>query len=162
MNDSQENVLSPSAGANELFTWHRISGTARLASAMCAGGCTAVLGVSRFLTPDPRGFGTHEQLGMLPCASMKLFNIPCPFCGMTTSFSLMAHGNFEAAFWNQPAALMLFLGTVLAIPISAYMSASGWSLDVPTKWKVQRLWLVPAAAILGAAWIYKILALVVH
>ena len=50
------------------------------------------------LEPDPRGFGTHQSLGLPPCTFRALFGIPCPSCGMTTSFSHFMHGNLWQAF----------------------------------------------------------------
>ena len=35
---------------------------------------------------------------MPPCAFRLLSGVPCPFCGMTTGFAQMAHGNFAAAW----------------------------------------------------------------
>lgn len=46
------------------------------------------------LDPDPRGFGTHEKLGLPPCTFRQLFGIPCPSCGMTTSISNFVRGRF--------------------------------------------------------------------
>ena len=46
------------------------------------------------LEPDPRGFGTHQRLGLPPCTFQSMFNIPCPSCGMTTSFANVVRGRF--------------------------------------------------------------------
>ena len=76
----------------------------------------AIVGVSlsAWLKPDPRGFGTHEQLGLLPCGFKKVSGLPCPTCGMTTSFSLMAHGRVFDAAHTQPFGAFLFIGMVAA------------------------------------------------
>ncbi len=42
-----------------------------------------VLGVARWLEPDAKGYGTHQQLGLPPCSSILLFGSKCPACGMT-------------------------------------------------------------------------------
>jgi hypothetical protein len=49
------------------------------------------------LTPDARGYGTHEQLGMVPCWFMTRTGWPCPTCGMTTAWSYALRGDFRAA-----------------------------------------------------------------
>lgn len=52
--------------------------------------------------------GTHQQLGLPPCSFNEFVGVPCPSCGMTTSFSLLLH----ADVWNSIQAN--FAGTVLA------------------------------------------------
>ena len=72
----------------------------------------AVLSIAAWLTPDPSGVGTHTQLGLKPCILMSMLDLPCPMCGMTTTFSLMANGRPIEAFLNQPFGVFLFLLTV--------------------------------------------------
>lgn len=49
---------------------------------------TAALGLAvwlvlaLFVTPDERGYGTHEKLGLPACVSMKVLGVPCPGCGV--------------------------------------------------------------------------------
>lgn len=63
--------------------------------------------VARFLTPDPRGLGTHQQLGLPPCSMRVLFDLPCPGCGMTTSWSLFSRGNFNASIETNTGGFLL-------------------------------------------------------
>jgi hypothetical protein len=61
-------------------------------------GLTAVMGIAVWLNPyepdgTPRRLGTHPQLGLPPCEFLVRFGRPCPGCGMTTSFSLLMHGD---------------------------------------------------------------------
>jgi hypothetical protein len=58
---------------------------------------------------QPLRMGTHKQLGLPECNFKLLVGVPCPSCGMTTSFTLLAHGDV----WNSLQAN--FAGTVLAI-----------------------------------------------
>lgn len=67
------------------------------------------------LTLDPyeedglaRKLGTHRQLGLPECNFKTLTEFPCPSCGMTTSFSLIMHGDV----WNSLQAN--FAGTALS------------------------------------------------
>lgn len=55
-----------------------------------------------------RKMGTHMQLGLPDCNFKVLTQLPCPSCGMTTSFSLLLH----ADVWNSMQAN--FAGTALA------------------------------------------------
>ncbi len=50
------------------------------------------------LTPEPTGYGTHEHLFLLPCLFKILTGLPCPFCGLTTSFGFMAEGAVQQAW----------------------------------------------------------------
>lgn len=90
-------------------------GTAdRLQHLILLGGATAVLALARWLEPSARGFGTHQQLGLPSCAFLKLTGIPCPHCGLTTSFAHAARLHFVQAFLVQPFGLIAFLLTVVS------------------------------------------------
>jgi hypothetical protein len=56
-----------------------------------------VLGIAIKLDPYRNGRtwtqATHTQLGLPPCSFYMVTGIPCPSCGMTTSFSLLMHGD---------------------------------------------------------------------
>ena len=49
------------------------------------------------LKPDPRGLGTHQQLGLAPCTFQLVFGTRCPACGMTTSWAHLTHAQPWAA-----------------------------------------------------------------
>lgn len=49
------------------------------------------------VTGAPRMHGTHRQLGLPPCILLATTGFPCPSCGMTTSISLVCHGDLVAA-----------------------------------------------------------------
>ena len=72
----------------------------------------AVVGLSFWLRPDPRGFGTHQQLGLPPCGFAEVAHLPCPGCGLTTSFARMAHGQVLSAFGAHLMGPPLFLLTL--------------------------------------------------
>ncbi|HWQ36604.1 MAG TPA: DUF2752 domain-containing protein [Blastocatellia bacterium] len=119
----------------------------------------AVLTVARFLPPSPHGVGTHESLGLPTCLFLKLTGLPCPSCGMTTSFAHAAKLHFYDALVAQPFGLLLFFLTVLLVPLSlwlAYRRFPWQSLTAaraakPLLWLTAMLWL--------SAWIYKIAAM---
>jgi hypothetical protein len=41
----------------------------------------------------PRRMETHRQLNLPPCSFKVATGMPCPSCGMTTSFALLMHGD---------------------------------------------------------------------
>ena len=74
-----------------------------------------LLGFARWLEPDPRGFGTHTQLGLPPCTFMALTGQRCPTCGMTTAFSWFTRGRLDQAWRASPAGTLLAPATVVVI-----------------------------------------------
>jgi hypothetical protein len=88
-------------------------------------GLTAVFATAAYLNPytedgAPRTMETHRQLGLPPC-TFKTYTggMPCPSCGMTTSFALLIHGdpvNSLRANW---------VGTLLAL---FWLALIPWSL----------------------------------
>lgn len=70
--------------------------------------------VGLYLSPSPKGLGTHRQLGLPPCTFYLMTGKPCPSCGMTTSVSATLKGNFAQALTANPFGiffLLLALGT---------------------------------------------------
>ncbi len=100
----------------------RLDRRQRILALLVTGAIVLVFLLARWLTPDDRGLGTHEQLGLAPCRMLSLFHIPCPFCGMTTSFSLMVRGQAVRAFFVQPAGALIFI-LCAGIAIGAIPSA---------------------------------------
>ncbi|MCA9261274.1 MAG: DUF2752 domain-containing protein [Planctomycetales bacterium] len=98
--------------------------------------CVLILGAATALSPDPRGFGTHEQWGLAPCWVQQRFNLPCPSCGMTTAFSHVVRGQLVAAFASNAGGTALALTTVV---IGCYATASWiakrWVVTPPS-WSV--------------------------
>lgn len=81
----------------------------------------AVLGLALWLKPDPRGYGTHEQLSGSPCGWLLVTHYPCPTCGMTTAFAYVVRGQLWRAFLAQPAGFVLALGTIAATLTGLHM-----------------------------------------
>jgi len=72
-----------------------------------------VMALASVLRPDPRGLGTHEQLGFPECGFYERTGWPCPTCGMTTSFSYLSRGQIVKAFMVQPAGALTALALVI-------------------------------------------------
>lgn len=75
--------------------------------------CVGVVATAARLEPDPRGFGTHERLGLAPCDFLIRTGRPCLSCGMTTAFAAMAHGKIGAAVHANPYGAALFVVVAL-------------------------------------------------
>lgn len=109
------------------------------------------------LKPDPRGYGTHQRLGLPPCTFQTMFQIPCPSCGMTTSFSNFVRGRFRAAAQANPAGLMLAVICTLQIPWCWASAVRGrmWRVSQPDLALLCLLLVVFAASSLQ--WVIRIL-----
>jgi ribose/xylose/arabinose/galactoside ABC-type transport system permease subunit len=109
------------------------------------------------VAPDPRGHGTHEQLGLDPCGWPIAYGIPCPTCGVTTAACHLVHGNVVTAIAVQPfgAALMLvslLLGLHALLCLWRRRSFADLLVRLP-------MWRLLGAAFAGllATWGYKCL-----
>lgn len=82
----------------------------------------ALLLVARCLPPNPNGMGTHRSLGLPACGSMALFGVPCPSCGMTTSWAWFTRGELYHSWMANPGGLALGFFVLVMAP---WMVASG-------------------------------------
>ena len=118
------------------------------------------LGTAFVLTPSEKGVGTHQQLGLPPCTFLWLTGLPCPFCGMTTSWTHAAHGNILSSFTTQPMGLVLFaLDAVIVVWLLGRVlrGSAGFRPDqFLGSLPVRLVWALFASTMV--AWVYKILA----
>ncbi|MEM6961000.1 MAG: DUF2752 domain-containing protein [Myxococcota bacterium] len=77
-----------------------------------------VLALAYALKPSSSGHGTHTQLGLPPCGVLVVTGIPCPGCGLTTSFAHMVRGQLLGAVRANPFGLMLFLTMIAGMGVS--------------------------------------------
>ena len=139
------------------FSVRAAASTGRLAHLVITAGLAATLAFAWFLTPDPRGVGTHEQLLLLPCNFYRLTELPCPFCGMTTAFAHMARGQALEALSAQPAGALGFVVCLLSLMIVTGAAVTGkdaLSFFSRLLWNTKVSWTI--GALLAAAWIFKI------
>jgi hypothetical protein len=87
--------------------------------------------VALVMRPSHAGHGTHQQLGLPPCASVLFFGRPCPGCGMTTSWTATIHGQLGLAFHAHPLGPIMFLG----FTISAL--TCGWGFLKNQRWRTE-------------------------
>jgi hypothetical protein len=106
---------------------HAISPRQRLLAAAVGLAACAALVTARTLDPDPRGYGTHEQLGWPPCGFRKLVGWPCPVCGMTTAWTYAVRGEVRSAVAvNAAGAVACGLSVVVAPWLVASAAAGRW------------------------------------
>lgn len=119
--------------------------------------CALVVALSIYLTPDPRGYGTHEQLGFPSCSLAEAFHFPCPTCGLTTSFAHMGDFAPVQAFLVQPLGVIGFgmaAVTVLGAAVSVPLGISWLPFLRRANWPVAA-WTALGAGI--ASWVFEII-----
>jgi hypothetical protein len=79
-------------------------------------GLAGVIGLAVWLRPDPRGVGTHQQLGLPPCSFHFFLRVPCPSCGMTTSFAALVRGQVSASLKANAVGTLLAIGCLAMAP----------------------------------------------
>ena len=117
-----------------------------------------VLGLAAFLDADARGFGTHQQLGLGTCTVLGMTGWPCPMCGMTTSFTHMAHIRPLEALSVQPFGSALFLVTLVIGTIAVvelFFPRGRWSRVLGGMARVEVPLAVSALMGLFFGWLYK-------
>lgn len=80
--------------------------------------------IARFLEPDPSGMGTHRQLGLPECGFFRYFGVPCPSCGMTTSWAYLTRGQLIASARANVGGTML---GVMSGVTGIWLIVSGWT-----------------------------------
>jgi len=98
-------------------------------------GLVAVFGLAFWINPydengQRRTMETHRQLGLPACTFKVVTGVPCPSCGMTTSFALLVRGDLLGSLYANAAGTLLALCGLLFIP---WCLVCVWS---------RRLWIV--------------------
>lgn len=128
-------------------------------------GLVAVFAVAVWLKPydddgQPRQMETHRQLGLPPCTFYLTTGMPCPSCGMTTSFALLAHGDVENSLRANAVGTLLAVYCLALIPWAVVSAARARPLFARSLERVVTgtilvflvLLLVRWAVVVGLAW----------
>jgi hypothetical protein len=107
-----------------------------------AAGLVLVFTTAALLNPydeqgQPYRMGIHIKLGLQQCAFHWFTGLPCPSCGMTTSFALLMHGDLVNSLKANS------VGTILAVVCLAIIP---WTL-ASVIWK-RPLFIVSVEAVL--------------
>lgn len=100
-------------------------GKTRLWNLLWTCSASAPLLIAGMLHPSENGVGTHQQLGLPPCTFLWATGFPCPFCGMTTSWSFAAHFDIARSIRTQPAGFALFVACLAFVPWLIALAVSG-------------------------------------
>ena len=89
---------------------------------------------------------------------MYLVGVPCPGCGVTTAVVLAARGRFADSLAAQPFGFALFLAVAAAAAWALLATAMRRDLAADAGRLKRRAVCLPVAALLAAAWMYKLVA----
>jgi hypothetical protein len=151
-------VSAIDVAADRIDAFLRRPMVARLTSLFLASGTGGVIATAAWLQPDPEGHGTHLQLGLSTCSFLQLTGQPCPMCGATTTFTLMAHLRPFEALINQPFAAGLFLLTVgvFAISVAEVIDPRGrWGRLIDRLEPYEGIAATAFLVSMGLGWAYK-------
>lgn len=131
----------------------------RLWCLLIGGLALSLLIVGWWLSPDPHGHSTHQQLGFPPCGMLTFTGIPCPTCGCTTAVSYVARGSLVKGLITQPFGAIVGYLAWIALALSIVSAIVGrWLGPSPFffQWHVRRLLLL-GGLLLAGGWVYKIM-----
>ena len=118
--------------------------------------CLSLMIVAAHLTPNPSGMGTHTQLHLDQCQFALRTGLPCPSCGMTTSFAWLSRGNFPAAIYVQPMGAMIALAAIVTFWAGLYIAATGRAVYRLLSLGPSRYYVPGIVALAVLAWAWKI------
>jgi len=129
---------------------------ARLCYAAVLAITVAIFATAWRLRPDPRGLGTHEQLGLPPCGFYLSTGLPCPTCGVTTAFVWFAHGHPLKALAVQPvgAAAGAALTAVAVLAVAGLLTGRVVKANLTRRAKISLL--IGAFVFFVLSWLYKL------
>lgn len=64
-------------------------------------------------------------MGLSRCGFMERTGLPCPSCGMTTSFAWFTRGNLAASLYVQPMGTLLAVAAAVTVWVGAYVAFTG-------------------------------------
>ena len=107
----------------------------RIALVMLALVLLALLVTAGTMTPDERGHGTHQQLGLPPCTFYVIFQRPCPACGMTTSWAWLLRGEVGHALAANAGGMLLACMSLVGTAWLLVSALCGrWFGGRPSEW----------------------------
>ncbi len=96
----------------EIVQYTPVDRAARIGHWLIVAAVLVLIGLGLYLTPDPSGHGTHQQLRLPPCSIYFFTGRPCPSCGLTTSVSAWLHGNWRLGWRANPFGIVVLIGAI--------------------------------------------------
>ncbi len=119
----------------------------------------SVIGLSSWLTTARLDDTAHPLFGLPPCGFKLVTGLPCPGCGLTHSFTAMAHFDFVGAVYANPFGVILFLVSLTTIPVAALGFVRGWPvIDTLERLQFDK-WAILLAITSVLVWIVRIVTL---
>ena len=135
----------------------RLGAGGRLLALGVALACLSVLVLAARLPPSPTGVGSHEAMGLKSCQFLESTGLPCPSCGMTTSFAWFARGNVVASVYVQPMGAALAATAAAGVWGGLYVALTGRPVYRLLRLLPGRYYLLPLLALAVLAWGWKVL-----
>lgn len=107
------------------------------------------------MSPAGEGHGTHTQLGLPECTWAATFDAPCASCGMTTSWTWMAHAGFSEGFLTQPFGAFLAVAAAAVVTAGLHAAVAGARIAPLFGWLIRGKAITLLVTALAAAWVYK-------
>ena len=134
-NDDLDRTMVGASDQQDVSQLSQINWLVRAFLGSVGAGLAILLIVAACLSPSPQGFGTHQQLGLPECSIKMMFEMPCPSCGMTTSWSHMMRGQFISSCKANPGGALLAITSIFLCPWLLITAAKGaWFVGVPPDW----------------------------
>ncbi len=135
----------------------------RLLLVALALGLSAVFATAVYLDPyrggQPLRMETHRQLGLPECTFKEMTKLPCPSCGMTTSFALMVRGDVWNAAQANVVGALLAAFCMLFLPWSVACVLTGRFLFVRSVERTMTRLVVAFFVLMLLRWVVVILLL---
>lgn len=136
----------------------RLGTVARLIALGVALACLTVLTVAAYVRPNRAGFGSHtSSLGLPKCGFMETTRLPCPSCGMTTSFSHFVRGDVLASVYVQPMGAVLAAIACGCVWGGLYVAFTGRPVYRLMRLVPGKYYLMPLFGLALLAWAWKIM-----
>jgi hypothetical protein len=122
-------------------------------------GLLIVFGIALWLDPyeadgTARRWATHRQLGLPPCTFFMVTGVPCPACGMTTSFALLVRGDLANSVRANGVGTLLAAFGLLLIPWSLVAAFTGRTLFIRSMERALTLIVIGFLGLMLLRWMF--------